>query len=115
MISAPKPVPNPYDLHCLQPGAEIMYFHYFFKKSEKYLKTWKFLKFKTWKSQKIWFLQSFNSCRRREISFFHFYEKVENSLKFIKLTKILEISINLVKKSSFLPEAETDGKTKAES
>ena len=31
MFSAPKPVSNPYDLHCLQPGAEMMIFRIFQK------------------------------------------------------------------------------------
>ena len=44
-----------------------------------------------------------------------FYEKVGNSLKSTKFIKILEISINLVKKSSFLPEAKRSGKTQSES
>ena len=44
-----------------------------------------------------------------------FYEKAGNSLKFTKFTKILEISINLVEKSSFLPEAEKSGNTKLKS
>ena len=44
-----------------------------------------------------------------------FYEKAGNSLNFTKLIESLEISINLVKKSSFLPEAEKSGNTQSES
>ena len=43
---------------------------------------------------------------------------LRKSWKFTKITefiKILEISINLVKKSSFLPEAEKSGNTQSES
>ena len=44
-----------------------------------------------------------------------FYEKAGNSPKFTKFIKILEIFINLVKKSYFLPEAEKSGNTQSES
>ena len=44
-----------------------------------------------------------------------FYEKAGNSPKFTKLMEIRGISINLVEKSSFLPEAEKSGNTQSES
>ena len=38
----PKTVPNPYDSHCLQPGAKMMIFSWFHQKYENWLKTRKF-------------------------------------------------------------------------
>jgi len=42
-------------------------------------------------------------------------KKVGNSPKFTKFMKILEISINLVKKSTFLPEAKKSGNSLSKS